>query len=475
MPLVVSVNGRELNVGADLAHILGSDNGNLGNNPLPGGTQEQVSYAQAQHDFVKDRMNAVINNTPSNTILVTGVDSTFVLPDGTPITSAAGVASVPPGGFNSAGTGVLPGITIDVIYDTGACNGSGYCVFDTGGNSIADPTEVILFHELAHAFHEVNNDFDPVNPEPQAENDENQLRTQEGLPERDANNHSGGCGSCTGGKSCLIVTAAAGSDRTHAVRALQQVRDHELRSSRIADAFFACLLLDYYQFSPTVARDMDHSLPLRAALTALLVDPFLGYIGLFERYVRGGWQDPAFGGEAGRVLSQRGHRPEVAALRPSVVCDGLDRLGGSAPGSVVKPPQRRFRPDDPASALDYLAAVVRVDGSSGACVRWGLLEPLRVWWSAMARIEAGQAPEEAGGWLISRMLDWLVTPPIPPGIEFADAAALAAELHLLARALFVLPETRTRVGSRLLAAIRPIGPYDVAQVFADCGYLAPAI
>ena len=210
MTVKVVRNTFQVNVAGDLAHIVGTDNGNLG---LPTGSvsPDQVTYNELLHNWVDDRMNTLVNGLASNPITVTGVDSTFVLSDGTPITSAAGVTIVDdPTQVNAAGTGLKANATITIIYDTSGCGGSGYCVYDRGGNSIAMPTEVILFHELAHAFHWASNNFDSANAEPQAENDENQLRDQEGITERDPNSHYGGCNNC-GGKGCFIATAAFGS------------------------------------------------------------------------------------------------------------------------------------------------------------------------------------------------------------------------------------------------------------------------
>src|SRR3954453_10471143 len=168
MTLFVFNNASQPMVGADLFMILGSDSGGLGTPATAPGAFDQVTYNQAQNSFAKDRMNAIINQFVTNPIRVTGVTSTFVLPDGTPITSAGGVTSVPTTGVNAAGTGLNAGVAITVIYDVGACSGAGYCAFDTSNNSIPIPTQTILFHELAHGFHWENNDFNTAAPERRA-------------------------------------------------------------------------------------------------------------------------------------------------------------------------------------------------------------------------------------------------------------------------------------------------------------------
>jgi hypothetical protein len=128
---------------------------------------------------------------------------------------------VAPTDVNAAGTGLNAGATVSIVYDVTGCGGSGYFALDTGGNQIPSPTEVMPFHELAIAFHRANNDFSTATPEPQAETDENLLRDQEGIADRDINNHGGGCsgGAGGGGSTCFIVAAAYGSPNAPQIRA----------------------------------------------------------------------------------------------------------------------------------------------------------------------------------------------------------------------------------------------------------------
>jgi hypothetical protein len=128
-------------------------------------------------------MSAIINDTNNANffkIIIISVPPGGVLPDGTLIDSEGGETNAPDANGN-----------IIIYYDS--TPNMFYC-FDTAGNQICLPGDVLLFHELAHAFHLENGDFDPVNPEVQAENDENQFRSQLGIPLRDPNNHNGGVG-----------------------------------------------------------------------------------------------------------------------------------------------------------------------------------------------------------------------------------------------------------------------------------------
>ncbi len=192
MPLFVVVNAQERLVYRDLARLVGNDCSHMALSEAIG-PLKQVIYTQTLHDFVKDRMNALINHTPHFPIVITGATSTSTLPDGLLITSAAGATTVPTEAFNETGTGLQPGTTISLIYDAEDCDGNGYCVFDVQGKIAREPTEAILFHELAHAFHLANNDLDRAHAEAQAIADENQLRTspEKHLPARDVTTHRG--------------------------------------------------------------------------------------------------------------------------------------------------------------------------------------------------------------------------------------------------------------------------------------------
>jgi hypothetical protein len=114
-------------------------------------------------------------------IVVTGVDSRFITPEGELITDDAGIT------FCDADV-------IRVIYDVRQCNFSGYYVFDTNGNKISLPNYILLGHELSHALHIANGDhacphllgaLGKAAAEVVAEVDENSLRSRFGEDLRD--------------------------------------------------------------------------------------------------------------------------------------------------------------------------------------------------------------------------------------------------------------------------------------------------
>jgi hypothetical protein len=471
--LFVVNNAQVAQVGADLAHIVGTDNGNLGLSP-PAGGQEQVTYAQTQNDIVKNRMNFLINTT-AFPIVITGVTNTFVLPDGTPITQAAGATSVPKAAVNTAGTGVNPGTTITVVYDVTGCGGVGYCVFDTGGHSVADPTEGILFHELAHAFHWANNDFDQANPEPQAENDENQLRTQEGLTPRDPNNHSGGCtGQCTQpSKGCLVATAAFGSPAAPEVASLRLLRDDVLRGTDVGLAWFDELFADYHRFSAAVAHDMRASPWLREIVRVLAVEPLLRFWRLAWRCLHELEPHHVLVEPAGAGL--RSSFRDVAAIvpEPAAVAEVAERVAAlEAVRHVPVAPchEVTFERSVP-GVVDYLATQVSRAPTAGP-VRWAMARPLALHWAALQRLAAGEEAAAVARDHVSGAIDWTRSLPAPLGpVPWSSEEAARDDLSSLRAFLLVDRVLRQRFGSRLLWTQERRTSFPLRPLLLDLDYL----
>jgi hypothetical protein len=78
-----------------------------------------------------------------------------------------------------------PTLHNEVFYDiSGGLTGLGYYEYDVNSNKIPLPTDVILFHELAHIRLALAGRFDPLFDEPQAIDSENAYRESQGLPKR---------------------------------------------------------------------------------------------------------------------------------------------------------------------------------------------------------------------------------------------------------------------------------------------------
>lgn len=225
---------------SDLFTISGSDLG-LGENPVAGDpTVQQVTYVEtAGQPATADRLNNLVNgagpppNVPATPpIVITALNGGIDPHSGLDVTG---------NGFSYMDTtGTSP--VIRSVYDVSDCNGQGIQVFDAGGNLIAEPRVIILYHELSHAFHTAigQNPFPQTacagntTDEPAAEIDENVLRAQLGLPLRDPCNHGGQCG---GGptNSCFTgdtrITLADGEEKS-----IDTVRKGDLVLGRFGQA-----------------------------------------------------------------------------------------------------------------------------------------------------------------------------------------------------------------------------------------------
>lgn len=169
-------------IAIDLSNCTFGDGG-FSSQPSPGSNYRVCSYAQGVSGFAPTRMSAIVNdsnNTNFYKIVVISVPPGTILPDGTLIDNEAGETNFPDANQN-----------IIIYYDSSP---NRYYCFDPAGNQICFPSDVLVFHELSHAFHMENLDLDPNNPEYQAEMDENQFRSQLAIPLRDPNNHTGGVG-----------------------------------------------------------------------------------------------------------------------------------------------------------------------------------------------------------------------------------------------------------------------------------------
>ena len=90
----------------------------------------EVTYAQSETGVCPDRLNALVSSIthrPHPDIIIFPVGGSFMLSDGTAITSVARVALPVGNALNPTSGDVV------TIYDTSQCNGSGYWVDKEGG------------------------------------------------------------------------------------------------------------------------------------------------------------------------------------------------------------------------------------------------------------------------------------------------------------------------------------------------------
>lgn len=466
MPISIATGDFHDRVVADFQHALGSDKAGFSVTPIVGSPDfDKASYVQTQHDFAKDLINDVFNTFPDHMVLVTGVDSTFVI-KGKPITYWAGVTAVHKPDINPAGTGLNPGADVNILYDAENCSGKGGYRFGPkdadhpNGVVLKSRFEVTLFHELCHTYHWLNDDngIGGIDPEVQARTDENKFRALESLPLRDVDNGDGGCCGddpqikCPG---CLIVTAVSGSDRSSEVEAFRQVRDKILRGSLIGDRFITALLVEYHQFSPGIADNICASPSLKAAVNAFVVGPLLDFLFVFEALVRWGWQRPsAFSAIVEQTIARTLRVPACAATSHADIDSLASRLEWL---SLPQPPEINIskipEPVGPQELIDYFADRMRLGFTDMPYVRWGLVRALALYWRTVERfLASSQVDGELARGLAVDIEDWLSSAPLPPiTLELSDRT-LRQELDVLADSVLAIPTVRLRFERRIAAA-----------------------
>ena len=136
----------------------------------------KLTYHKSASGFSQDRIEAIANILQPPIVLSPRNQSDF--------------------GGGLGGTIVWEGPVQVVLFDQTDCGGEGYHVIGDTGQAIPMPLDILVAHELSHAFHNASGDS-PSNlteSEKQAIGDENLHRAQQGLPLRDVDDHYGGCG-----------------------------------------------------------------------------------------------------------------------------------------------------------------------------------------------------------------------------------------------------------------------------------------
>jgi hypothetical protein len=241
-----------------------------------------VTYTQNETGATPERLDELVNRTDfveQTDVVIFGLDCTFMLNDGTSM-CGNGTAVESPANNPVYNTSWNPfTATIPVFYDVTYCDGAGMIVDKDGGGHTAQYSDVVLYHELSHAYHFLNATQPPLNPtvteslaqeEVNAEIDENDMRDVRGVPHRDVNSHWGACG---GGETgcCIVASLATGSAFSDDVNRFRLLREHTLRQSVVGDDFFKEFFYRYYGFSPEVTRLMGR----QPSLSDLVKDRFV--------------------------------------------------------------------------------------------------------------------------------------------------------------------------------------------------------
>lgn len=419
------------------------------------GNRQQVTYTPTLAGAPVNRLNALANTnfTPNYgagaqavVIAILPVGANFTLNDGTLITNVAGTALPPQ---NSGLAGANNNTTNDclVIYDTSNAAGNGYCVARAGTGGTLDlnlPTSVLLYHELSHGFRIVNNNLlaltlgcNPSSPEENAAiTDENDVRTQnanftgDAPALRDPAIHCGNSGPCGG--CCIVASVASGSPVSAEVKALRAIRDGLVRSTEVGFAFFERFFYDYYDFSPQVCTLMARRPDLSTQILVGFVRPLIVALRLLNHHA----VEASSAEELGdRLRLYHPDRQEAAATLAA-----LQRTRALWQGHTAA--------DD--AVAGELVHLLRDRASPSEHIRWGLLEPLRIYGEALQAYAAGDPSAAIGQALQQSFAAWAAEVPLDHIWASLSGEQLMSELAFYESRMLRPADARARFRRRLL-------------------------
>lgn len=351
-------------------------------------------------------------------------------------------------------TGVVtgnPNPIIFVTYDISNGGGAGIQGFDTSGNPIATPRNVVLYHELSHAFHEaLNQNPFPQNQcsgstddEPAAEIDENVMRSELGLCLRDVCNHGGGSGSgdfcggvsrpaCTGFVSggggptsgstgCFIVSAATGSPESAEVIRLRQLRDRVAAHSSLSGQLIGRIYGEYERFSPAMAKEIEQSTVAKMGALTVVVRPLIAWYTLAGTLAMDSQDQVKLSHAAQDLLDAC---PRVIGIPVSKMLDTI-KSGLPLPKWAPKPLHELMPAIQQATQLPLAS--------------WAILDPLIRAWSITTQHRDA----------VSQVFKWLGSAPLETLPQPCKCGALDKELEAVASFFRLNPSEQRRMGARL--------------------------
>lgn len=305
MTIFFAINStRKLRVMQDLQAIC-PDPG-LGFNTATG----QVVYARAQPRTPGSDLIEELSGISCRVLVrAEAAEFSFETRERSRLTDARGVA-IP---------NTYPGTSVvEVLYDGTDCNGKGSWVLAPNGGAIANPSHVILFHELTHALRFCRGDYPNIPPdatleqrfdlidkdEAQTTTEENRYRASMLLPQRATSfalTRAGGCNpppdpppdaeTSESSKKvdwskvgCFVASAAYGSPLEPEVELLRRFRDDVLRSTRTGAEFFEDFYRRYDQVSSVVVEKMQADPRTREIVRWALVIPIVHHLQLALRF-----------------------------------------------------------------------------------------------------------------------------------------------------------------------------------------------
>lgn len=385
-----------------------------------------------------------------------------------------------------------PDQAISIWYDVTDAGGWFYWVVDTNDQSIYQPRQVTLFHELSHAYHDIIGDLpaEKRDMEIQAIADENVFRAQLGLPRRHPTNHEGGNGTppSYGGTSfpgckpaqtgwspgwkckTRVAAEAIGSPHAPLIEALRRARA-EYRTVGLWAALIAQPALERYAaFSSGVALHMRDHPALRQAMLQYAVLPTGQLLRIAEAYLAADADTPAIAATVKDALGEyiaaiAGAGGAAAALRDaSRDAAAASRLLASGAGPVR---EITASPEAPDRLFSYLAReILSVKGGAPTTFAWGL-EGLALFLHQAATMADGLAMDDE---FLPEIGSWVARIPLPAAhLRISDAHR---ELSVLAQRIFTRPDTRDRFARHLLAQWPSTSTAELQAMLADLGYFS---
>ena len=298
-----------------------------------------------------------------------------------------------------------------------------------------------LYHELSHALRMATGGLlglaspgpgvCPASPEEHAaETDENDMRTQLGVPLRDATDHCAQSCSVPPPSCCIVASISTGSYSTE-LNTLRQIRDRFLRRSEIGYDFFEHLHYDYYAFSPEVCRAMAGDPQLVSDIAAYYVRPLTAFLTLaYARLVEG---------VSARALGKQFVTDIPLQLRettPDAVERAIETITAAAAPELATP----RLPTTPTYAVQ------------SQYVRWALIDTITIYLEAIVQHKRGASPDRIGAAIACRLDRWASNLPITQVWAELSDYAFAEELAFLDSCL--LPISRRSPAIRRPAAER---------------------
>ena len=440
----------------------------------------QVTFQQTKTGVASsDRILALVNAAPY--VLITGVDSSFVIPyDIQPISAHVG-------GVTVAGTLTTP---IYVWVDLTDANGQYYSVFDADRQTIYFPPAVLLYHELAHAYHWVEGDAEATDGGRQAQaiKDENAFRSQLGLLLRHPTADYGQVGAPSHGGvtfpkcedphqnfGCIAIATSALA-LPHAL-SLSDLRATRLRYRQFGGwvgQAVDSMLAQYRRFSPSVVAEMAARPAFGDAVAVYVVQPFVHFLKLIEQCL-GPDADPA------SMLANVNSSLDayLDELREAGKADSLEAAAAAAAGAgswlaAKDPATREETRDESDSEFPYhtLAAAISSAGGDTAGYAWAF-EGLSIFLRQAAERRTPDEDALTQG-SVTSWDEWFARTPIPWDPELETAGTIRSELDFLRERLFTRTRTRRLFARQLLSRWPLEARPRWEEALRDAGYTAAA-